>query len=91
MNRAHLISTHTEDRHLICHYQIKTKNKCIVSIHRTPYKTTFTGSIYKSPKNISKYFPKKEGLLKFIIVYNNSKSMYYSLNQMRKKQRRKYI
>ena len=41
-------------------------NKCSGSIHRTPYKTIRTGSIYKTLKNILKYFPKKEGFLKFI-------------------------
>jgi len=43
------------------------------SIHRTPYKTTYTSSIYKTPKNILKYFPKKDGFLEFIMIYNNSK------------------
>ena len=42
------------------------ENKCRSSIHRTRYKTTYTGSAYKAPKNILKYFPKKEGFLKFM-------------------------
>ena len=35
----------------------------------------YTGSIYKSPKNILKYFPKKEGFLKFLsyIIYTIKK------------------
>ena len=45
------------------------ENNCRSSIHRTRYKTIYTGSIYKTLKTILNYFPKKEGLFKISVVY----------------------
>jgi len=65
------------------------KWESIFSYHydRTRYNTTRIGSIYKIPKNILKYFSKKEGFLKFMsyIVFRKGKKENNLKNIINKK------
>jgi len=73
---------------------VKTGNgnlSFLIIVTEPPIKQHVQAQFTKLPKNILNYFSKKEGFLEFIMVYKNSKQMYLRLNQMRKKQRRKYI